>query len=258
MEQGQDFYVTLPSNASMDVYPSNKIWNYRIKLAKPIILKQPYQVGIIELQYPKSWISFPEEDGMISMLSDIKSGERSWIKLKLATGHYDSIPRLLKEINSLIVKHTKTLSVLYNAVTNRVFFMGEENGAIMFKGRLAHILGFVPDKEFIIRPSNHPIKYAPHPADIYGGCYNIFIYTDIVDYQRVGDSHVPLLRSINITDDARRVPTLLYDKPHYTSVSRSIIDDIEISIKNDQNQYIPFTYGKTIIKLHFRPARNNF
>lgn len=257
MEQGQDFYITLPSNASADVYPANKIWNYRIKLAKPIILKQPYQVGVIELQYPKSWISFPEEDSVI-MFSVHKAGAKPWVKLKMPVGHYDTIPRVIKEINNLFVKQTKTVSMLYNAVTNRVFFMGDENGSVVFRGRLAHILGFVPNQEYAITPSNHPIQYAPHPADIYGGCYNMFVYTDIVDYQRVGDTYVPLLRSINITDDARRIPTLVYDKPHYTSVSKAVIDDIEISIKNDQNHYIPFTYGKVFIKLHFRPVRDNF
>lgn len=51
------FYVTLPSNASMQIYPNNKIWGYRTKLAKPIVLNEP--VGVIELQYPWVWENFP-------------------------------------------------------------------------------------------------------------------------------------------------------------------------------------------------------
>lgn len=114
-------------------------------------------------------------------------------------------------------------------------------------------MGFKPGVAFIIPAASDKKKNhaAPYPADIHGGEYNIFIYSDIADYQLVGDSHVPLLRSINICDDVRRMPTLTYDKPHYTSLSKSVIDDIEISLKNDQNQYIPFTYGKVIVKLHF-------
>ena len=129
-----------------------------------------------------------------------------------------------------------------------------------FRGKLAEILVFKPGDPFEIPavPILKKIYAAPHPADILGGVYNIYIYSDIVDYQLVGDSHVPLLRCINITPEVGRMPTLTYDKPHYTSLSKSVIDDIEISLKNDQNQYIPFTYGKVIVKLHFRPVKQYF
>ena len=267
MAQGGDFYLTLPSNASIDVYSGNKIWNYRTKLAKPIILDQPYQVGVIEVQYPRSWTSFTKEDAIVTLLLDHhtivttiphhkKHVVRNKVTFEIPVGYYDSIPRVIKEINGHIQKYAKRLTMMHNSITNRVFFTGDDIGSIMLKGRLAHILGFTPGEEFELHPSTTPIVYAPHPSDIYGGCYNMFIYTDIVDYQRVGDSYVPLLRCINTTDDSRRVPTLIFDKPHYTSLSRSTIGDIEISIKNDQNHDIAFTYGKVVVKLHFRPTKN--
>ena len=260
MAQGDEFYLTLPSNASLDVYPENKIWNYRVKLAKPIILNQPYQVAVIEVQYPKNWPSFPPSDATAALRLTDKSGITTVVSFDIPVGYYDNIPKIVKEINSHIVRHTKKMTMLYNGITNRVFFTGEDSGGIKFKGRLAQILGFKPNVYFPIRPDTAAITagVAPHPADIYGGCYSMFIYTDIIEYQRVGDTHVPLLRSINVADDPRRVPTLVYDKPHYTSISKAVIGDIEISIKNDQNQDIRFTYGKVIIKLHFRPIRNNF
>lgn len=36
--------------------------------------------------------------------------------------------------------------------------------------------------------------YAPHQCDINGGFYTMYVYTDIIQYQTVGDSYVPLLR----------------------------------------------------------------
>ena len=72
-------------------------------------------------------------------------------------------------------------------------------------------------------------QYAtPHHADIYAGLFNIFLYSDIVDYQLLGDSYVPLLHCINVLDEGWHLPTLTYDKPHYTSLSKSIMDYIEI------------------------------
>ena len=149
---------------------------------------------------------------------------------------------------------------MYNNIANHVYFSGAEGTTTTFKGKLAEILGFKPWVPFTIpvTPNSRKHYAAPHPADIHGGCYNIFVYSDIVDYQLAGDSYVPLLRCINVSDEARRMPTLTYDKPHYTSLSKSNIDDIEISLKDDQNRYMPFTYGKVIVKLHFRPVKQYF
>lgn len=253
------FYITLPSNASSHVYPNNKIWQYRTKLAKPIVLNEPYEVGVIEVQYPRVWKSFPEEDADVDIY-DSKT-KKTYI-ISLAVGFYDTIPRILKEFNAkcIVTPQVSRMSLVYNNITNRVIFSGAEGYSLTFKGRLAVMLGFNPGEAVNI-PATLNLKKqhtAPHPADIHAGVYNIFIYSDIVNYQLVGDSYVPLLRCINVSDEPRRMPTLTYDKPHYTSLSKAVIDDIEISLKNDQNQYIPFAFGKVIIKLHFRPVKQFF
>lgn len=259
MDKKNGFYVTLPSNASAHVYPNNKIWHFRTKLARPIVLNEPYEVGLIEIQYPRVWASFPDTDATV-FINDSKSG--NVVTFTLSVGFYDSVTRILKEFNNrcMLSPVTSSINLQYNNITNRIHITGAGGTSLAFKGRLALILGFNPGEVFTIpRESVYKKQVtAPHPADIYGGSYNIFIYSDIVDYQLVGDSHVPLLRCINVADESRVMPTLTYDKPHYTSLSKSVIDDIEISLKNDQNQYIPFVYGKVVAKLHFRPQKQFF
>ena len=164
--------------------------------------------------------------------------------ISLAVGFYDTIPRILKEFNAkcIVTPRISRMSLVYNNITNRVIFSGAEGYSLTFKGRLAVMLGFNPGEAVNI-PATLNLKKqhtAPHPADIHAGRYNIFIYSDIVNYQLVGDSSVPLLQCINASDKPRRMPTLTYDKPHHTSLSKTVIDDIEISLKNNQNQYIPF------------------
>ena len=259
VENRNGFYVTLPSNASLHVYPNNKIWSFRTKLAKPIVLDEPYEVGLIEFQYPRVWTSFPASDADVTIFD---SKTQQTLTIQLSVGFYDSVPRIVKEFNSKCLLHqaTSRISMQYNNITNFIYFSGAEGSILTFKGRLAEILGFKPGVPFALPPSLNFRKHyvAPYPADIYGGIHNIFVYSDIVDYQLVGDSHVPLLRCINITPDVGRMPTLMYDKPNYTSLSKSAFDDIEISLKNDQNQYMPFMYGKVIVKLHFRPVKQYF
>ena len=91
------FHVTLSSNASLQIYPNNKIWRYRTKLAKPIVLNEPYEVRIIELQYPRVWVNFPASDSDV-VIFDYKSKET--ITITLSVGFYDSIPKVVKEFYS--------------------------------------------------------------------------------------------------------------------------------------------------------------
>ena len=249
------FFVTLPSNASAKVYPQNKIWNYRTKLVSPILLTEPYEVGLIEIQYPRSWYSFPEADATIH-INDSLTSQATHISLPV--GYYEGVFDVLSEFNNMVRQSIigRKLVLEYDRVKKRVWVKGDPHIAFSCNGKLAHILGFQPNVPQSPSENTQDRHYAPHPMDIYGGCYNMFIYSDIVDYQVVGDSYVPLLRSINIADTDKQYPILVYDKPHYVRLSRRQIEDIEIDIKSDQDQPIPFTYGKVVIKLHFRPVKH--
>lgn len=255
MNDTNGFYVTVASNASMHVYPNNKICNFRTKLAKPLLLNSAYEVGLIEVQYPRNWLSFTDKDSNIAIFGSDAKKKKYVIRPTL--GFYNDIHKLVKEINSQLanVKDLSSIKLMYNDITSKIYVLRADGLNFIFRGRLAEILGFEPDATF--RVEETPTK-APHPADIFGGSYNMFIYSDIVDYQLVGDSRAQLLRCINICNDTRSIPTLTYDKPHYAPICKTTLDDIEISLKNDQNELIPFLYGKVILKLHFKPIKNYF
>ncbi len=56
------FYVTLPCNALMNIYPDNHISNYKTRLARCMNLKGQWEVGLFKFYYPISWYTFNEED----------------------------------------------------------------------------------------------------------------------------------------------------------------------------------------------------
>ncbi len=99
---------------------------------------------------------------------------------------------------------------------------------------------------------------APNLTDINAAIYNIFVYSDIVDYQLVGDSYVLLLKIVHIEGPSNQMITRTYDRPHYIRLCKSHIDSIKISLKDDQNWLIPSAYGKVIVKLHFRLVKQYF
>ena len=46
------FYVTLPSNSSMDYYPENTVACYTTKLANAVELEGDWEVGLAEMSIP--------------------------------------------------------------------------------------------------------------------------------------------------------------------------------------------------------------
>ena len=56
------FYLVLPSNSSMKLYPENTLANFKVSLSQPIMLNDPdkWEVGLAEIQFPNSWYNIVE------------------------------------------------------------------------------------------------------------------------------------------------------------------------------------------------------
>ena len=52
-----EFYVTLPSNSSMQYFPSNTQSSFRTKLSAPLMLTGEWEVGIREISIPRNWFN---------------------------------------------------------------------------------------------------------------------------------------------------------------------------------------------------------
>lgn len=94
-------------------------------------------------------------------------------------------------------------------------------------------------------------KFASYPADIEAGCYHLFCYSDIAALQLVGDSYSPLLRTVKIDCNYGDIITLFYETRLHSCCLPTPLK-YHNEIKTDQSEPVNFTYGKTIVKLHFR------
>ena len=85
----------------------------------------------------------------------------------------------------------------------------------------------------------------------------LFVYTDIIEHQNVGDTYVPLLRAVAIDNAVRfgEYVNRIYTTPHYVSVNKKNFNSVEIDIKTDYSERIHFGIGKVYVQLHFRPKR---
>jgi hypothetical protein len=56
------FYITLPSNASMDIFPENTPSNWITALKDPIQVPEDYEVGLSEIHIPRNWNNIKSDD----------------------------------------------------------------------------------------------------------------------------------------------------------------------------------------------------
>ncbi|KAM7390863.1 hypothetical protein PAMA_008857 [Pampus argenteus] len=101
------FYVTLPSNASKDVFKNNTSSNYTVDLAKAIELNEEWESG---------------------------------------RGGYFERPRdLLEQIIPKLKNYDPAAEAVYNNVTKRIDFKGSGQYKIRAQAPLAYMLGLKPD-----------------------------------------------------------------------------------------------------------------
>ena len=74
----------------------------------------------------------------------------------------------------------------------------------------------------------------------------------------VGDVVAPLLRVIGVTGKQGDTVRKTYDKPMYVPVRMKNFDSIEIDIRTDTGESVPFQYGKSEVILHFKLRKNPY
>ena len=81
----------------------------------------------------------------------------------------------------------------------------------------------------------------------------MFVYTDIIQPQFVGDTKAPLLRIIGITDIHHgKVQTITFHNVHYFPLANLSFDTVEILLKDHAGRNLPFASGTLTLTLHFK------
>jgi hypothetical protein len=81
----------------------------------------------------------------------------------------------------------------------------------------------------------------------------LYVYTDIIDSQYLGDILSPLLRTVVVDHNYQKTIWTHYDNPHYLRVNKTQIETINIYIRDEQGNKVLFEDSNIIVKLHFRP-----
>ena len=243
-----EFYLTLPSNASMNVFPDNTLSDFSVRPPQPIELTGEWEVCLKEIQYPRTWNNVRKTENHF-YVRDAKGIPRVFI---LKEGYYSNANDIIQGIDDAIDdRQTKdSIDIQFDKISRR-FTINVLNGySIAFSASIAIILGFGHSFSTINKKT-----VAPFVINLEGGLSSIYVYSDVIQAQIVGDSMVPLLRILSVEGKDGDIISKTFQDPPFYPVSRKTIDQIQVNIKDDTGRKVPFESGRVIVQLHFKQRR---
>ena len=245
------FYLTLPSNSSMEYFPGNTLTNFKTKLAQPIELTGEWEVALSEFQYPRSWYNLRDFDNHIYYDS---GGQGFYSTSVIPHGYYPTIKEFVAAVNKTLKTDTNgDIWLTYNKITRKITVHVKNKAKLALAGRFASMIGF-EKREVVITKKTE----APLPVNLEAGFHAMYLYTDIVEPQLVGDSKVSLLKVIKckVIKVWGECDCELSQSSIYVPVNVKSFETVEIDIKDDTQEKVPFEFGKVIVTLHFRQRRS--
>ena len=246
----RSFYVTLPSNGSMGVYPENTVTEFRNRLPRPLHLDGEWEVGLTNFSYPYTWYQIcPETSGCVWRAADESSEFQELELLPLRTVTASSIGER-RYLPENLVDLIRFGGVDHNG---RLRMRAEDARHVKLTGKICQTFGCSDPYVF-----NQNWRYTERPWKA-ENIEHLFVYTDIIVPQSVGDRDVPLLHQFGVSTSNAHGQPVDVTPPivAYHAINRNPIESIEIFIRDGTGQKVPFTSGRSIVTLHFRQRRSS-
>ena len=94
----RNFFITLPSNASMDFYKENKTSQFTVKLPNKLHI-QNFKVGLSEIHIPNNLLNVTEENNSIFITFE----EIAMVTVEIQIKLYSKISDIVDEINNKLL-----------------------------------------------------------------------------------------------------------------------------------------------------------
>lgn len=256
-EDGGAFYLTLPSNSSLEHFPENSPSHYHTKLARTLYLKGDYEVGLAEIMFPNNYSNV--EEGECTIMFRIDSGKKIHFA-KMKSGLYDDPFIFIDALNEMTsaAEEQGHIKFKYDPMTKRVTMRLRKIGTqIRFSHALKKMLNF---NQWAHRGGGGGGTeiIADGPIDLARDHEAVYVYCDLVEERIVGDATVPLLRTIPLVDKRLAVVHHVYPKPHFVKLSKQSFETVEMLLSRDTGEEISFGRGKCVVTLEIRKRQPRF
>ena len=249
MEEAQ-FFLLLPSNASLNLYSDNTLTSYIVQLPEPIILEGEYEVGLQSIIWPRTFNNITESSKRLyyqtpSGLADV---------VLLSKGYYESMTSLIDHINKQLKEDVaENIHTKFEPQSEKVFVTVKNGYQLLLSNDLSQILGFGNEMKTISQS-----QYSPFVSDLSGGMQCLYVYSDIVSFQIVGDTKARLLKVLPVEGKHGDAIYRSFDVPTYYPVGTKEFQDIKIDIRDGSGRKIQFQRGRVVVNLHFRKRQLSY
>ena len=243
-----DFYLVLPSNASMTTHPNNTLAQYITNLPRRISLSGAWECGLTKRHYPHDWYNV--RNARLTVEHDGKMETDAYFE----DGYYGSDKTLVRALNDGVKGGSVKFS--YDPVTRKVCVQMKGDTTFALYGDLLNVLGFGTGDGVVIRTSNRKtLTQGNSIVDLRRGFESPYVYSSIVEPRIVGDKIAPLLRIVPITGRHGEMVAARFDLVQYMPVLSREFEAVEIEIRDDTGRPVPFERGKVTVTLHLRRRR---
>ncbi len=252
------FYLSLPSNSSQDVFQENTLTHYKTQLPHLVDLSGKWEVGLAEIQYPHDWKNIDIDDPRFWVK---QVNEEGWHAFELPSGYYDTPEELVKDLNECVGCKEIGKKTIYYQLNEKfpvTFHFQRVSQTMRLKVGPRHMLTMsnalrtflgMDDLAFELPAGMY---FGKQMLDLDHGFYSLFVYCDLVEHRIVGNSKVQLLRVVPVEGRGGEMVTKEYERIHYLPLMRKDFDTVTVDIRKDTGEIVPFLRGRVNVTLHFR------
>ena len=178
-------------------------------------------------------------------------------------GYYSDAQDLINKINSAFTTFGTNRGLgqipqlRLDKYTNRISIQIMKGMRINFSNCLKLLLGVDKTDDIHTNESVSTVTLT-NACDLDRNYQSIYVYCDILEQTFVGDTKAPLLRNIGVLGKHGATIRKVFDKPMYVPIQKKHFDSIEIDIRSDFGDSMPFMNGKSLMILHFRMSKNPY
>jgi len=244
------FYMTLPSNISMDCYPDNSVARFTTKLNGAIELEGDWEVGLTKISFYSDVENV--SDGHCCYTIHIE--DRFLRKITLDTKHYATIRDLVRIMNAKQQMSIGKVDLFVeffvsNGKIGMTFeYQSQVKLTVDFSPDFVRLSGLCSDESYVTGED----VISEREPNLTSNIHSVYIYCDLLEHVPVGDTNAPLLRMVNKSTKLEGNVHGVFNLTLYVPLQKKCFDTVEIDMMIDTGVPVPFLSGKSFVVLEFR------
>ena len=171
-----EFYVTLPSNSSMQYFPDNKTSNFVTKLSRTLQLDGEWEVGLAERDYPHTWYNIREGKNYVEIYAPDKFHLLfQTVEYSIQPGYHEKVQNVIDALYKSGLANVTVAVLSSDDTSKRVTVKCAKRAIPKLLGDIARMFGFLNDTTIRVSDEKGFTLALPETGNQY-----FYVYTDIV------------------------------------------------------------------------------